>query len=81
MAVCKVLSSAEERVLQENHIQSEAGFGVLYRDENCIRLLCYDTRDTVIIYRGERSWDGRCAHENALQRLQESASGERLQLP
>ena len=45
----------EEQIMRENGLDPK-DFGVMYRDASCIRLLCYLTRDTVTIDKGDRPW-------------------------
>lgn len=45
----------EERILRDNGMEP-SHFGVLYRDADTIRLLCYTTRDNITINRGDRKW-------------------------
>ena len=41
--------------MRENHLDPK-NYGVLYRDADCIRLLCYETRDMLTIWKGDRKW-------------------------
>lgn len=45
----------EQRILRENKLDPDH-YGVTYRDEKMICLLCYDTRDEVTIRKGDRPW-------------------------
>lgn len=45
----------DEQIIRENGMDPK-NYGVLYRDADCIRLLCYITRDTITIYKGDRKW-------------------------
>lgn len=45
----------EAKILKENGLDPER-FGVTYRDNDTIRLLCYATRDNITINRGDRKW-------------------------
>lgn len=49
------LTDKEEEILKANGLDP-ARFGVTYRDEDTIRLLCYATRDNITINRGDRKW-------------------------
>lgn len=46
----------EESILRENGLDPNR-FGVIYRDLDTIRLLCYATRDNITINRGDRKWE------------------------
>lgn len=56
MANTRVPYEDEKQIMRENHINDEKSFGVMYRDSDTIRLLCHETRDVVVIYRGDRKW-------------------------
>lgn len=45
----------EERILRGNGMDPRE-YGVLYREDTVIHLLCYKTRDTVVIRKGDRPW-------------------------
>lgn len=45
----------EKQILRENYLEP-GNYGVIYRDADCIRLLCYATRDMITIYKGDRKW-------------------------
>lgn len=45
----------EERILRENGLDPNE-YAVTYRTEDAIYLLCYRTRDTLTIRKGDRSW-------------------------
>ncbi|MGM9626970.1 MAG: hypothetical protein ACI3V4_02600 [Faecousia sp.] len=45
----------EQRILRENKLDPDH-YGVTYRDDKTICLLCYDTRDEVTIRKGDRPW-------------------------
>lgn len=44
-----------KRIIQENKMEPDH-YGVTFRDEVTIRLLCYETRDEVVIRKGDRPW-------------------------
>jgi len=50
-----VPTEREERILRENHLDPRE-YGVTYRDEKTIRLICYRTRDSIVIQKGDRKW-------------------------
>lgn len=45
----------EKQIIEANRMDPDH-YGVMYRDKDTIRLLCYDTRDEVTIRRGDRPW-------------------------
>lgn len=45
----------EKRILRENGLDPDR-YGVVYRDDATIHLLNYDTRDDVVIRKGDRTW-------------------------
>lgn len=45
----------EERILRENGLDPNE-YAVTYSTEDAIYLLCYRTRDTVVIRKGDRPW-------------------------
>lgn len=45
----------DEQIIRENHLDPK-DYGVIYRDADTIRLLCYATRDNITINRGDRKW-------------------------
>ena len=45
----------EQRILRENHMDP-GHYGVTYQDKDTIRLLCFDTRDDIVIHKGDRPW-------------------------
>lgn len=55
MTSITMLTKAEEQILRENGLDPN-NYGVMYRDASCIRLLCFLTRDTVTIDKGDRPW-------------------------
>lgn len=46
----------ETKIMKENGMDSEKSYGVMYSDADTIRLLCHETRDIIIINRGDRKW-------------------------
>ena len=55
MARVNVPDEQEKRILRENGLDPEK-YGVTYRDDATIHLICYDTRDDVVIRKGDRPW-------------------------
>lgn len=55
MSKFKVASEKETRVIQQNHMEQK-NYAVMYSNERTIRLLCYDTRDIIVIEKGDRKW-------------------------
>lgn len=55
MPAVTVPKDREAQILRENNLNPN-DFGVMYKDANCIRLLCYATRDIVTIHKGDRKW-------------------------
>ena len=45
----------EERIILENRMNPRE-YGVTYRTETEIYLLCYKTRDEIVIRKGDRPW-------------------------
>ncbi|MCI7808006.1 hypothetical protein MR626_01750 [bacterium] len=45
----------EKKIIRENQMDPDH-YGVTYRDKDTIRLLCYETRDEVVIQKGDRPW-------------------------
>lgn len=45
----------ENHIIEENKMDPDH-YGILFRDDDTIRLICYDTRDEVTIRRGDRPW-------------------------
>lgn len=45
----------EKKILRENGLDPDE-YGVLHRTETKIYLLCYRTRDTLTIRKGDRKW-------------------------
>lgn len=50
-----VPTEREKQILRENLLDPEE-YGVTYSDDTKIRLLCYKTRDTIEINKGDRPW-------------------------
>ena len=50
-----VPNELEKHIIEENKMDPEH-YGILFRDDDTIRLICYDTRDEVTIRRGDRPW-------------------------
>lgn len=50
-----VPNEQEQRILRENKLEPNH-YGVTFRDGNTIRLLCFETRDEVVIRKGDRQW-------------------------
>lgn len=44
-----------KQILLENGLDPK-DYGMIYRDADTIRLLCYATRDNITINRGDRKW-------------------------
>ena len=55
MAKVTVPDEIEKKIIQQNGLNPEK-YGVMYRDEKTILLLCYDTRDYIEILKGDRPW-------------------------
>lgn len=55
MANNRVLNEKEEKILRENGIDTKH-VAVEYDSKDCIQLLNYNTRDTIIIRKGDRKW-------------------------
>ena len=55
MARVNVPDEQEKRILRENGLDPDR-YGVVYRDDATIHLLNYDTRDDVVIRKGDRPW-------------------------
>lgn len=55
MARVNVPDEQEKRILRENGLDPDR-YGVVYRDDATIHLLNYDTRDDVVIRKGDRTW-------------------------
>lgn len=49
------LEEKEKRILRENGMDPKC-YGVMTRDEDMIRLLCYKTRDIITVHKGDRKW-------------------------
>lgn len=45
----------EERIIRENFMDPDR-YGVTFRTETAIYLLCYKTRDQITIRKGDRQW-------------------------
>lgn len=56
MASIRVPNEFEKQIMRENGISDDKSYGVMYRDADCIRLLCHMTRDIITIYKGDRKW-------------------------
>lgn len=52
----RVPEPEEAGILRENGLDP-GEYGVLHRTEDAIYLLCYRTRDTVTIRKGDRPWN------------------------
>lgn len=50
-----VPNEQEKHIIEENKMDPDH-YGILFRDDDTIRLICYDTRDEVTIRRGDRPW-------------------------
>jgi hypothetical protein len=55
MPCVRVPNEFEEQIIRENGMDPSR-YGVCYKDADMIRLICYATRDTVTIWRGDRKW-------------------------
>lgn len=51
-----VPTETEKQIMRENGLTNQKDYGVMYRDADCIRLLCYLTRDIITIHKGDRKW-------------------------
>lgn len=56
MSNCRVPNEFEQQIMRENGISDIKSYGVMYKDSECIRLLCHATRDVIVIYKGDRKW-------------------------
>lgn len=52
----RVPEPEEEQILRENGLDPNE-YAVTYRKEDAIYLLCYRTRDTLTIRKGDRKWN------------------------
>lgn len=52
----RVPTEFEKQIMRENGISDIKSYGVMYRDADCIRLLCHATRDIITIHKGDRKW-------------------------
>lgn len=57
----RVPEPEEERILRENGLDPNE-YAVTYSTEDAIYLLCYRTRDTLTIKKGDRAWDKKKPH-------------------
>ena len=55
MSKYRVPTPEEEEIIRRNGIDPE-GKAISNRSEDCISLLCFQTRDTIMIYRGDKKW-------------------------
>ena len=55
MASAKVPTDEERRIIRENGLNPEE-YAVTFRTDTEIYLLCYKTRDQVVIRKGDRPW-------------------------
>lgn len=55
MARERVPNDEEARILRENQMNPEE-YAVIQSTETYIRLLCYRTRDSIVIEKGDRAW-------------------------
>ena len=55
MSKYTVPNEKEKRIIRENLLDPKR-VGVMYSTENKIRLLCYPTRDVIVIEKGDRKW-------------------------
>ena len=56
MAATRNPDEFEKQIMKENGISDIKSYGVMYRDADCIRLLCHATRDIIAIHKGDRKW-------------------------
>lgn len=53
----KVVTGAEEKIMRQVGIlDGPREYGLIFRDEDTIRLRHYRTRDIITIHRGDRPW-------------------------
>ena len=45
----------EVEILRRNGIDPE-NLAISHADDDCIRALCYKTRDEIVIHRGDKKW-------------------------
>lgn len=57
----RVPEPEEEHILRENGLDPNE-YAVIHREENAIYLLCYRTRDSITIRKGDRPWDKKKPH-------------------
>lgn len=55
MSKYTVPNEKEKRIIRQNLLDPEK-VAVMYSDETKIRLLCYPTRDVIVIEKGDRKW-------------------------
>ena len=55
MARVRVPDEEEEKIIRENRMDPKE-YGITYRTETEIYLLCYKTRDEIVIRKGDRPW-------------------------
>ena len=55
MAKPRVPTEEERRIIQDNGMNPDR-YGVTWRTDDAILLLCYKTRDEVQIRKGDRKW-------------------------
>lgn len=52
----RTMSPGEEKIMEQVGLMYPREYGLIFRDEDTIRLLHYLTRDVVTIHRGDRPW-------------------------
>lgn len=52
----RTMSPGEEKIMEQVGLMHPREYGLIFRDEDTIRLLHYLTRDVVTIHRGDRPW-------------------------
>lgn len=55
MPKISVPDEREQKIITENGMDPNE-YGVIHGESDCLRLLCYRTRDQIVIRKGDRAW-------------------------
>lgn len=52
----RIPNAFEEQIMKENGLEKEKSYAVVHSEAGMLHLLCHETRDEIMIIKGDRKW-------------------------